>query len=107
MAASALGPMGALEVASRDGAWFLGMEKDLGTIETGKLADLLILNSNPLEDIHNTNDIQSVMKGGVLFDGTTLDEIWPEKKAFGEPYWANPDASRTDVRTVGPQNQKQ
>ena len=106
MAASALGPMGALEVASLDGAWFLGMQKDLGSIETGKLADLLILNSNPLADIHNTMDIQSVIKGGILFDGTTLDELWPEKKPFGEPYWANPDATRTDVRTIGPEDQK-
>jgi Tol biopolymer transport system component len=100
MAASALGPMGALEVASRDGAWFLGMEQDLGTLEAGKLADLLVLNANPLDDIHNTNDIQFVMKGGVLYDGNTLDQTWPEEKSFGEYYWANPDASRTDVRPL-------
>jgi Tol biopolymer transport system component len=100
--ASALGPMGALEVASRDGAWFLGMEKDLGTIEAGKLADLLVLNSNPLDDIRNTADIGFVMKGGRLYDGMTLDEKWPQNKPFGEPYWANPDASRTDVRTLRP-----
>ena len=102
MAASALGPMGALEVASRDGAWFLGLEQDLGTIETGKLADLLVLNRNPLEDIHNTNDIQFVMKGGVLYDGNTLDQAWPENRPFGEYYWANPDASRTDVLPLRP-----
>lgn len=100
--AAALGPMGALDVASRGGAWFLGMEHDLGSIETGKLADLVILNSNPLEDIHNTADIEFVMKGGRLYDGTTLDQVWPEKQPFGEPYWANPDASRTDVRSLQP-----
>ena len=42
-----------------------------------------------------------VMKGGVLYDGSTLDEIWPDKKPFGEYYWANPDVTRTDVRSVG------
>ncbi len=102
MAASALGPMGALEVASRDGAWFLGMQQDLGSIEKGKIADLLILNSNPLEDIHNSADIQYVMKGGRLYDGGTLDEAWPATKPFGEYYWANPDASRSDVRPLHP-----
>jgi Tol biopolymer transport system component len=101
-AASAFGPMGALEVASSDGAWFLGMQKDLGSIETGKLADLVVLNSNPLEDIHNTADIEFVMKGGRLYDGTTLDQTWPEKKPFGEPYWANPDATQTDDRPLRP-----
>jgi len=100
--ASALGPMGALEVASRDGAWFLGMEHDLGSIEPGKLADLVILNSNPLEDIHNTIDIKFVMKGGRLYDGVTLDEMWPESKPFGETYWSNPDAVRADDRELRP-----
>jgi imidazolonepropionase-like amidohydrolase len=98
--AAALGPMGALEVASRGGAWFLGMERDLGSIETGKLADIVILNSNPLEDIRNTADVAFVMKGGRLYDGRTLDQVWPLDKPFGEPYWANPEASRTDVRPL-------
>jgi Tol biopolymer transport system component len=100
--ASAMGPMGALEIASLDGAWFLGMQQDLGSIEPGKLADLVILNSNPLENIRNTADIEFVMKGGRLYDGTTLDETWPEKKPFGDPYWSNPQASQTDVRALRP-----
>jgi len=39
-----------------------------------------------------------VMKAGVLYDASTLDEIWPEKKPFGDYYWVNPDALRTDSR---------
>jgi Tol biopolymer transport system component len=100
--ASATGPMGALEIASLDGAWFLGMQQDLGSIEVGKIADLVILNSNPLDNIRNTADIQSVMKGGRLYDGMTLDQSWPDKKPFGDPYWANPAASQTDTRTLRP-----
>ena len=100
--ASVTGPMGALEIASLDGAWFLGMQQDLGSIETGKLADLVVLISNPLENIRNTADIASVMKGGRLYDGMTLDESWPAKKPFGDPYWSNPEASRTDVRSLQP-----
>jgi Tol biopolymer transport system component len=98
MAASAMGPMGALEMASVHGAHFLGVDKDLGTIESSKVADLIVLNSNPLDDIHNTADILYVMKGGTLWDGNTLDEIWPQKKPFGDNYWIDRDALRTDDR---------
>jgi Tol biopolymer transport system component/imidazolonepropionase-like amidohydrolase len=82
MAASALGPMGALEVATAHGAHFLGASKDLGTISTGKLADVVVLNSNPLDNIRNTQDIRWVMKSGVLYDGMTLDEV---KSPAGRP----------------------
>ena len=95
MAASAQEPMGALELATLRGARFLGAEQDLGSLEVGKLADLLVLNRNPLEDIQHTIDIQYVMKGGVLWDATTLDEIWPEKKPFGDYYWVDEDALRS------------
>jgi Tol biopolymer transport system component/imidazolonepropionase-like amidohydrolase len=75
MAASALGPMGALEVATVHGAHFLGASKDLGSIGAGKIADVVVLNSNPLDNIRNTQDIRWVMKSGVLYDGMTLEEI--------------------------------
>ena len=100
MAASALGPMGALEVASRHGAHFLGAEQDIGSLETGKLADLLVLNSNPLDDIRNTADLQYVMKGGTLYEADSLDEIWPNEQPFGEYYWIDEDALRNDDRPV-------
>jgi cytosine/adenosine deaminase-related metal-dependent hydrolase len=95
-AASALGPMGALEVASLHGAHFLGAEKELGSLEAGKLGDLMVLNSNPLDNIRNTKDILYVMRAGVLYEAATLDEIWPEKKPFGDDYWVDTDALRAD-----------
>jgi Tol biopolymer transport system component len=98
--ASAMGPMGALEVASKHGAYFLGALDDLGTLTEGKLADVVILNSNPLDDIRNTEDIRYVMKGGVLYDGDTLDEIWPTERSFGPHPWLDEDALRDDVRPV-------
>ena len=64
MASAAMGPMLALEVATLDGARFIGLEKETGSIATGKLGDLIVLNSNPLDNIQNTRDIVSVVDGG-------------------------------------------
>jgi Tol biopolymer transport system component/imidazolonepropionase-like amidohydrolase len=100
MLASALGPYGALEVASRHGAHFLGVEQDLGTIERGKLADLLVLDSNPLEDIRNTRELRFVMKGGVLYDASSLDEVWPNAKPFGRYDWVDEAALQGDDRPM-------
>lgn len=74
-----------LRSATLNVAWGLGLEDELGSIEAGKLADILILSKNPLDDIRNTLSIESVMKDGVLFDAMTLDELWPEPKPL--PTW--------------------
>jgi Tol biopolymer transport system component len=100
MAASAMGPMGALELASREGAYFLGMLDDLGTLEAGKLADFLVLNSNPLDDIRNTTDIEFVVQGGVVRQATTLDEIWPRQRPFGVYPWIDEASLRSDDRPI-------
>jgi Tol biopolymer transport system component len=91
MEASALGNMGALETASLGGAKFLGADQDIGSLEVGKLADLMVLNANPLDDIHNTLNMQYVMKGGILYDAGTLDEVWPKRVPWGSYYWVNKD----------------
>ncbi len=100
MLAPALGNHGALDVASRHGAYFLGALEDVGTIEPGKLADLVVLNSNPLDNIRNTLDMQYVMKGGILYEADTLDEIWPRQRPFGEYYWLDEEIYRNDNRPV-------
>jgi imidazolonepropionase-like amidohydrolase len=70
----------ALQTATITAAEALGMQKDLGSLETGKIADLIILDKNPLVDIHNTTSIKFVMKAGVLYESETLNEVWPDKK---------------------------
>lgn len=66
-----------LQAATIVGAAALGIQQDIGSLEPGKIADLLILNMNPLDDIHNSREIRYVMKDGILYDGNTLDVIWP------------------------------
>ena len=90
--------MEALEAASLDGAHFLGLEREIGSIVPGKLADVVVLDANPLDDLRHTVDIRYVMKGGKLYDGTTLDEIWPRARPFGPKPWNSPDPRRSDLR---------
>ena len=100
MAARGHGALGALRTASLGGAYFLGADEDLGTLEPGKLADLIVLNSNPLDDIRNTMDAQYVMKGGVLFEAATLDEVWPRQTPYGPYYWVDEDALQDNVKPL-------
>ena len=72
MADSGLTPQEILLSATVNGAKVLGMEKDLGRVEAGKLADLVILDANPLESVDNLSRTYRVVKGGKVFDPTEL-----------------------------------
>lgn len=64
-------PEEVLQAATIDGARIIGIEADLGSIEQGKLADLVVLDANPLDDIRNTGSVWRVMKSGVLYEGAS------------------------------------
>jgi imidazolonepropionase-like amidohydrolase len=68
-------PMEALQTATLNPAKFLGLEDRLGTIEKGKLADVVLLNANPLEDIRNTEKIEAVIVNGRYLSRTELNRM--------------------------------
>jgi len=80
-----------LRSATLYGAQAIGYDQDLGSLEPGKLADLLVLNKDPLENIRNTNSIRFVMKGGDMWEGETLNQVWPVEKKLSAPWWWSVD----------------
>jgi imidazolonepropionase-like amidohydrolase len=76
-----LTPMESLQTATINPARFLGMEKDLGNIEKGTIANLVLLDADPVSDIHNTTKISEVFLGGKEFDRPALDQMLKSAEA--------------------------
>ncbi len=87
VAAGDMDNLDAIRVATIIGAEAIGLDEDLGSIEPGKLADLVILDRNPLDNLRNTNTISYVMKNGRLYDANTLDEVYPRQIKAGPFDW--------------------
>lgn len=77
----------ALATATITPARHLGFDNDLGSLEAGKLADLIVMNSNPLDDINNTDDISMVMLNGRLYDAETMNEVHTGNDVKPLYYW--------------------
>ncbi|HEX6642544.1 MAG TPA: amidohydrolase family protein, partial [Thermoanaerobaculia bacterium] len=68
-------PMEALRAATLDGARYLGFDREIGSLEAGKLADLIVLDANPLENIRNTHAVRYTVVNGRIFDSDSMNEI--------------------------------
>ncbi|MGE3525810.1 MAG: amidohydrolase family protein, partial [Gemmatimonadales bacterium] len=87
MATGGLPPHDVLRMATIYGAEAIGLGTDLGSIESGKLADILVLDRDPLADIRNSASLRYVMKNGRLYEAETLNEVWPRKRPLpGQPW---------------------
>lgn len=82
-----LKPLEAIRSATLDGARYLGLDGDIGSIEAGKLADLMIMDKNPLADVRNTETIRYVMINGVLFETENMNEMYPQERGRGRFFW--------------------
>ncbi len=79
-------PLEAIKVATLNGAAYLGMDKEIGSLEIGKLADLVVLDANPLTDIRNSEQIKLVMINGRLYDSFSMNEMGNRLKTR-LPFW--------------------
>ena len=79
----------ALRAATILGAEAVGLGEDLGSLEAGKIADILVLDRNPLDSLRHTTSLRYVMKNGRLYEAETLNEVWPRTQALPALPWAD------------------
>jgi imidazolonepropionase-like amidohydrolase len=82
-----LTPHEALRAATERAAEKLGLLPDLGTVEAGKLADLVVLDADPTVDIHDTQKIHWVVKNGEVYEAETMKRVWPSIVEPPKQYW--------------------
>lgn len=96
MASGGMSNLNVLRVATLESAKAIGLDSEIGSIEVGKLADLVVMDSNPLDDISHTNSISGVMVNGALYDAHTLAQQWPQKKNLPLAWWQTKGQLRYD-----------
>lgn len=87
--------MEALRAATLNAAQYIGAGNDIGSLEVGKLADLIVIDGNPLEDIKDTENVTHTMVNGRLYETATMNEIGNEPKERGIFWWENTKQSES------------
>ncbi|MGI8996022.1 MAG: amidohydrolase family protein, partial [Pyrinomonadaceae bacterium] len=96
LAQGGLTPLEAIRAGTLDGARYLGLDGDLGSVEVGKLADLMIMEQNPLVKLQNTETVSHVMINGVLYETGNMNEVYPQARTRPKFFWqrAQPEPER-------------
>lgn len=82
-------PLEALRAGTLNGAEYLALDKDLGSLEKGKLADILVLSANPLNDLFNSQAVKYLVYNGRIYDAATMNEIGATPKKRDKLFWEN------------------
>lgn len=90
LAMGGMTPYEALRSATLNGAHYIGMDHEIGSLKVGKLADLVVLDKNPLDTITNSESIRYTMVNGKLYDASTLNEVGLREKKRTSFYWEQP-----------------
>jgi imidazolonepropionase-like amidohydrolase len=106
LAQGGMSSMEVLRAATLSGAGYLGMATDLGSIEPGKLADLVVLRRNPLDDIRNSETTSHVMANGRLYVTDSMNEIAPRQTARPAFWFEREDAQRAPASGPGLSNEQ-
>jgi imidazolonepropionase-like amidohydrolase/Tol biopolymer transport system component len=85
-----MSPHQALKCGTWNGARYLGLDGDIGSLETGKLADLIVIDGNPLSDIRQSEKVVYTMVNGRLYDAATMNELGNHPATRPRYYWENP-----------------
>ena len=90
LAQGGMTPHEALRAATLDGARYLGLDGDVGSLEAGKLADVLVLDADPLADVRNSRTVRYVVLNGRLYDAATMNQLAPDPTER-PPFWWQKD----------------
>ena len=93
-------PLEALEAGTLHGARYLGFDRDIGSIEVGKLADFAVLSKNPLEDLKNSTSVQWTVLNGRIYDSHSMNQVFPSPEKRPALYFQNGGQQPTLTETM-------